>query len=133
MIWHIYFSSVTRSQWKKVIKALIYSFSAGFVGTFALQAQDLITAAHQGRAALTNLAVSLVAGAVIGGLNAIFVTVKQLFTLAPEQQAIGQPVVSPDQVITPATPTAPQTVVAAPVQFTPDDKAQSNIGSTAGS
>lgn len=73
-------SAITVPQWRKVAKALAYSFSAGFLGTLVLFAADFIKAAQGGQAAIENLAFALVVASVIGGINAALVTVKQLFT-----------------------------------------------------
>lgn len=74
---------ITQSQWKKVAKALAYSFVSGFLGTLVLLATDFIRAASTGgTGAVVDLAFALVVAAVIGGINATFVAVKQLLTNA---------------------------------------------------
>lgn len=73
-------SPITKKQWTKVAKALGYSFVSGFVASIALMAGDFITAAQAGTAAVNSLVYALVAGGVVGGINAVLVTVKQLFT-----------------------------------------------------
>lgn len=67
-------------QWKKVLKALAYSFASGFIATLSLLSLDFIHAAQQGTATIVNLATALLAAAVIGGVNAVVVYIKQLFT-----------------------------------------------------
>lgn len=71
---------ITKSQAVKILKALGYSFVSGFLGTLTLFALDFVNAAVNGTAAITNLALALLAAAVIGGINALLVTVKQLLT-----------------------------------------------------
>jgi hypothetical protein len=48
----------------------------------ALVSIDFIHAAASGQAAIVNLVTALLAAAVIGGINAVFVTIKQLLTPA---------------------------------------------------
>lgn len=79
-------SPITGSQWRKVVKSLYYSFTAGFVGGFVLALTGALSALlqHSGNAAIgASLVIALVTGGVIGGLNALAVTVKQLFTTPP--------------------------------------------------
>ena len=73
-------SPVTREQLNKVVKATLYSFASGFVGAVTLMSGDFIRAAQEGKAGVVNLTVALLAAAVISGLNATMVYVKQLFT-----------------------------------------------------
>lgn len=73
---------ITKQQAIKIIKALAYSFASGFVGALTLLGLDFINAAMNGKAAIVNLATALLAAAVISGINAVFVTIKQLLTPA---------------------------------------------------
>lgn len=73
-------SPITKNQWKKVAKALIYAFLSGFTGTLTLFALDFFQAAQAGTAAVTTLAYALLAGAVIGGINAVAFAIQQLVT-----------------------------------------------------
>jgi hypothetical protein len=75
-------SPITKKQAIKIVKALVYSFASGFVGVLALVSIDFIHAAASGQAAIVNLVTALLAAAVIGGINAVFVTIKQLLTPA---------------------------------------------------
>ncbi len=75
-------SPITKSQALKIVKALAYSFASGFVGTLILIGLDFIHAAAQGQAAIVNLTIALIGAAVVGGINAVFVTIKQLLTPA---------------------------------------------------
>lgn len=61
-------SPVTKEQWVKVAKAAVYSFVSAFIVAFA--ASDEISKAS-------------LAAAAIAGVNAVLVTLKQLFTEAP--------------------------------------------------
>jgi hypothetical protein len=71
---------ITKSQAIKILKALGYSFAAGFLGTLTLVSLDFIHAASQGTASIVNLTVALIGAGLVGGINASFVTIKQLFT-----------------------------------------------------
>lgn len=75
---------VTKEQLKKVVKALAYSFAAGFVGTLTLQGVDFLQLAVDGTSTgtIVEIVVALIAASVIGGINAVFVYIKQLFTTA---------------------------------------------------
>lgn len=75
-------SPITREQAIKILKALGYSFASGFLGTLTLMALDFIHAASSGQAKVVDLTVALLAAAVIGGINAVAVTIKQLLTPA---------------------------------------------------
>ncbi len=81
-------STITKRQWQKVLKALYYSASSGFAGGFVITATGLLSTAL---AALQNghelhlsigasFVISVIVGGVVGALNSIAVTVKQLFT-----------------------------------------------------
>ena len=61
-------SKVTVEQWKKVAKAIAYSFVSGFLGTFVLSPE------------LNQVDRRFLIASVISGINAVLVTVKQLFT-----------------------------------------------------
>lgn len=71
---------VTKTQAHSILKAVLYSFSAGFSGSLVLQATDLINALHNGKSALVHLLTSIVIGAVVGGFNGVFFTVEKLLT-----------------------------------------------------
>lgn len=73
---------ITKEQAKKILKALAYSFVSGFVGTMALVGLDFVNAAVNGQAAIVNLTVGLIGASLVGGINAVAVTVKQLLTPA---------------------------------------------------
>lgn len=73
-------SYISTDQWKSIIKAAVYAFLSGFTGTLALMALDFIRAAQDGQAAIFNLALALLAGAVVGGINGVAVFLKKLFT-----------------------------------------------------
>lgn len=75
-------SPITKEQAIKILKALGYSFASGFLGVLTLVSVDFINAAMNGKAAIVNLVTALLAAAVIGGINAVFVTIKQLLTPA---------------------------------------------------
>ena len=76
------FSPITKSQAVEIFKALAYSFVSGFLGTLTLVALDFVNAAVNGTAAIMNLALALLAAAIIGGINAMLVTIKKLLTPA---------------------------------------------------
>lgn len=73
-------SKITAAQTKQIFKAVVYSFSAGFAGSFVIQASDLVNALHNGHAALVRLGVSVVTGALVGGINGIAFAIEKLFT-----------------------------------------------------
>jgi hypothetical protein len=75
---------ITKEQFNKIVKALAYSFVSGFLGTLTLVSLDFIHAASQGTTSVINLAVALIGASIIGGINAAFVTIKQLLTPAAE-------------------------------------------------
>lgn len=68
---------ITKSQWRKVLKAMIYSFLSGFVGALILMFGGLL---QSGQPIEKKVVVAFVIAAVGGGLNTLAVTVKQLFT-----------------------------------------------------
>lgn len=72
-------SYISIAQWRKIAKALAYAFASGFTGTLTLFAAEFIKAAQGGTAAINVLVYALVAGAVVGGINAVAVAVVQLF------------------------------------------------------
>lgn len=76
----LHISALSKDQVIKILKALAYSFASGFVATLVLQASDFIKAAQTGDSAVTQLVVALVAAAVVGGINAVAVAIKQFFT-----------------------------------------------------
>lgn len=71
---------VSINQWRSVVKSLLYSFFAGFTGTVTLMALDFIKAAQDGQTAVVNLGTALVVAGFIGGINAVAVFLKKLFT-----------------------------------------------------
>ena len=71
---------ITQNQFKSIVKAIMYSFVAGFSGSLILQATDLINAVHQGKAAVVHLLTSVVVGAVVGGINGVAFAVEKLLT-----------------------------------------------------
>ena len=76
-------SPITPNQFQKIVKSLYYSFSSGFIGGFILAVTGALPAlvSHSGSVALgQSLITALVTGGVVGGLNSLAVTVKQLFT-----------------------------------------------------
>jgi hypothetical protein len=73
-------SFVSINQWKSILKAIAYSFVAGFLGTLSLMALDFIKAAQAGTASVVDLGVALLAAAVIGGINGVAVFLKKVFT-----------------------------------------------------
>jgi hypothetical protein len=75
-------SPITKEQATKIMKALGYSFASGFVATLALVSLDFIQAAAQGKTSIVNLTIALIGAALVGGINAAAVTIKQLFTPA---------------------------------------------------
>jgi TRAP-type C4-dicarboxylate transport system permease small subunit len=75
-------SPITKSQAQKILKALVYSFISGFLATLALVGLDFVNAAISGKAAVVNLAIGLIGASLVGGINAVAVTIKQLFTPA---------------------------------------------------
>lgn len=68
---------LSNNQWKKVVKALVYSFYSGFIGGLALTATNYL---QDGKNLDTKVIHSLVIAAVVGGVNTALVTTKQLFT-----------------------------------------------------
>ncbi|WP_427007209.1 hypothetical protein [Pseudarthrobacter sp. H2] len=75
-------SPITKQQAIKIAKALGYSFVSGFLGTLALVGLDFIHAASQGTSGVVSFTVALIGAALVGGINAVFVTIKQLLTPA---------------------------------------------------
>jgi TRAP-type C4-dicarboxylate transport system permease small subunit len=75
---------ITKEQAAKILKALGYSFVSGFLGTITLVGLDFVNAAISGQTTVVNLAVGLVGASLVGGINAVFVTIKQLLT-PPEE------------------------------------------------
>lgn len=73
-------SPITKTQAKSILKAVIYAFCAGFVGSLTLQASDFITAAHSGRSAVVALLTSVIVGALVGGINGAGFAIEKLFT-----------------------------------------------------
>lgn len=72
-------SPITPHQWKKVLQALLYSASSGFAGGFMMALAGVLqTNGSQDLAAAFETA--LVVGGVVGALNSLAVTVKQLFS-----------------------------------------------------
>jgi len=73
-------SNLDTKQWKSVVKAALYAFFAGAAGLLTLNALDIIKAAQDGKTAIFNLFLAVLAGAVIGGINGVVVFIKKLFT-----------------------------------------------------
>ncbi len=73
---------ITKSQRKKILKALYYSFSSGFVGGFVLAFTGVLSNIQNGVAVEfgSSLVVALIVGGVVGALNSLAVTIKQLLT-----------------------------------------------------
>lgn len=76
-------TKLNNSQWLKVLHHLWYSFGAGFVGGFALAASGAMSALlqHTGTVQVSaSVLVGLVVAGVVSGLNALAMTISQLFT-----------------------------------------------------
>lgn len=75
-------TAITSNQFSKIVKALYYSASSGFVAGFLLAITGVFTnLSNGGTLSLSkSLVTGVVAGAVVGALNSLLVTVKQLFT-----------------------------------------------------
>ena len=73
-------SYISADQWKSIFKATAYAFLSGFTGTLTLMALDFIRAAQDGKTAIINLTIALLAGAFVGGINGVAVFAKKLFT-----------------------------------------------------
>lgn len=74
-------SPITSSQWKKIGKALAYSAGSGFTAGFVLGlAGALQTADSPDFRLVAALETAAVVGGVVGALNSLAVTVKQLFS-----------------------------------------------------
>lgn len=73
---------ITPGQWRKVLKALYYSFASGFIVGLTTSLTGVMTNFANGSA--INLGKSLLMGLIIAGLvsgvNTALVTIKQLFT-----------------------------------------------------
>lgn len=81
-------SPMAQSQWTKVLKALYYSAGSGFTAGFMLALAGVL---QSGSGDLTHaLLTAVIVGGVVGALNSLAVTVKQLFT-APEPPAASAP------------------------------------------
>lgn len=71
-------SPITKPQWQKVLKALYYSAASGFSAGFVLALAGVL---QGGETTLTAaLGTAAVVGGVVGALNSLAVTIKQLFT-----------------------------------------------------
>lgn len=73
-------SNLDSKQWKSVVKAVLYAFFSGATATLVLMASDFIKAAQDGKTAVANLAIALIVGALVGGINGVFVFCKKLVT-----------------------------------------------------
>ncbi len=75
-------SPITKSQWKKVLKALYYSASSGFAGGFVLGLAGVLQGAVNVHTlnVVAALQTAAIVGGVVGALNSLAVTMKQLFT-----------------------------------------------------
>lgn len=67
---------LTQNQWQKVVKALAYSFGAGFITGLLLTLGNYL---QSGKPLDTKLVHSLVIAAFVGGINALLVTIRQVF------------------------------------------------------
>ena len=91
-------TSLSDSQWVKVVKALLYSFFSGFVGGMILSVTNLIT---NGGSISQKAVLSLVIAAIVAGINTLAVGIKQVFTpdvadaidavIAKEEQVVAVP------------------------------------------
>lgn len=79
-------SPITTPQWKKVLKALYYSAASGFAGGFVLGLAGVLQTAPNNPDfnVVVALQTAAIVGGVVGALNSLAVTVKQLFTQADE-------------------------------------------------
>lgn len=77
-------SPITSDQRGKILKALYYSFGSGFAGGFVLAVSGALTGLLNGGNVnvAKSLAIAAVVGGVVGGLNSLAVTIKQVFTPA---------------------------------------------------
>lgn len=75
---------ITPSQWKKVLKALYYSAASGFSGGFMLALAGAFQLNGAGTDLVTALKTAVLVGGVVGALNSLAVTIKQLFTEPPK-------------------------------------------------
>lgn len=75
-------SPITEKQWQKVLKAMVYSFGSGFVVGLATALTGLLTVVANGGPLNLSASVGmgLLIGGLVGGANALAVTIKQLFT-----------------------------------------------------
>lgn len=90
-------SAPTQAQWVKVLKALYYSAGSGFTAGFMLALAGVL---QNGNGNITQaLTTAAIVGGVVGALNSLAVTVKQLFT-APEPA----PTPASAAVVAPTTP-----------------------------
>lgn len=69
---------ITQRQWRKVVKALLYSGISGFAGGFGLALVGVVQV--PGHEFVEGLKTAVVVGGTVGALNSLAVTVKQLFT-----------------------------------------------------
>lgn len=79
-------SPITTPQWKKVLKALYYSAASGFAGGFVLGLAGVLQTATSDPdfSIVVALQTAAIVGGVVGALNSLAVTVKQLFTQSDE-------------------------------------------------
>lgn len=77
-------TTITSNQWQKVLKALYYSVTSGFAAGFLLALTGVFTSlANGGTLSISkSLVVALISAGVVGAINGLLVTVKQLFTPA---------------------------------------------------
>lgn len=74
-------SPISPRQWRKVLKALYYSAASGFAGGFVLGlAGALQTAGSPEFRIVAALETAAIVGGVVGALNSLAVTIKQLYT-----------------------------------------------------
>jgi hypothetical protein len=76
-------SPITKEQASKIVKALYYSAASGFTAGFVLVLGGVLPGVLDGTTTLQGAFVAaLVTGGVVGALNSLAVTIKQLFTPA---------------------------------------------------
>lgn len=69
---------ITTNQWQKVLKSLYYSAASGFSAGFMLSLSGVIQSGNMDL--VHSLSTAAIVGGVVGALNSLAVTVKQLFT-----------------------------------------------------
>jgi hypothetical protein len=74
------YSPVTEVQMIKVVKAILYSFAAGFVTSLSLLSVNFLDVVQSQTVTVNEAFYALMIGAFTGGINGVMVYVKQLFT-----------------------------------------------------